>query len=550
MRIKLNIKFYLFIIFILSFVLINAEENNISIINLENLNTQNDEFAPSYDRINNYLYFNCSNNQKNITKKVKFSDIFNLTNNSDKLIKNITINQIILANDEYINDIINPSYITFHNGYAIYTGKVQKQFGAILGLYQTNFVKNNWENGKIISQFSNDRFAFQPTLSPDGNKLIYCVSKINQPDDTDLKLAMRNSNNDWVEVDDLNELNSNLSEITPFFAADDTLFFASNGLNGKGGYDIFYSVNVNGVWEKPRPLTELNTEFNESDYIKLNNNISLFSSDRIGTKGGLDLWTAFEKQNIDNVADSLFIRLGTNVSEINAQKVEEHIFLIKNPDLNFTFDNSIETNNPAISKLISNNIDYKPNKIEVYITTNTDKNYVFNISHLDNILFSSTLTSKDTILSIPINKLLLNDTSINSINLSSEINPNSIENNYIASKTIDIFYSSSSKMHILEFEKRKYKVAIMPLSRNFKNTQLDILLSLLETSLKTEKKNLIIESSPTFELIDNQRIRDYFSKISKYKITYNKNIFNDINSYLPNPEFNYVFNYLIIYIEL
>jgi len=546
MRIKLNIKFYLFIIFIFSFVLIKAEDNNISIINLENLNTQYDDFAPSVDEHNNYLYYNSSNKNINKFKKIKIKNNLNIIEVIENNHELFETDKPFFASDNFANNSKNTSYITFNDISAIYTGKVQQTFGVTLGLFQTNFERNNWEDGKIIQSLNNSDFHFHPALSPNGNKLVYCVSKIGNTEDTDLKLALKNSNNEWIESDDLSELNSNFSEITPFFAADDTLYFASNGLNGKGGYDIFYTIYENGIWERPRPLEDINTEFNESDYIKLNNNISLFSSDRIGTKGGLDLWAALEKQNMDNVTEPSFIKLGTNVSEINAQKVEKHIFLIKNPDVIFTFNNLIETNHPEVLKLISNNIDYKPNKIEVYITTNTNTNYVFNISHLDNILFSKALTSKDTILSIPINELLLNDTSINSIKLNSEIIPNSIENNYIASKSIDIFYSSSSKMHILEFEKRKYKVAIMPLSRNFKDTQLDILLSQLETSLLTQKKNIIIESSPTFELTDNQRIRDYFSKISKYKISYNKNIFYDLNSYITNPKFNY----LIIYIEI
>lgn len=543
---KQNMLFYLFVIFILSFVSIKSDDNNIIITNLNNLNSEFDEFAPSYDKTNNYLYYVYSKKQTNFTKKIKIDDTFNRLKYPEDLIKFINTKQSVAANDDYINNITNPSYITFHNGYAIYTGKVQEQFGTILGLYETNFVKNNWENGKIISQLSNDRFAFQPTLSPDGNKLVYCISKINNPNDTDLKMAMRNSQNEWVEVDDMTELNSNLSEITPYFASEDTLYFASNGFNGKGGYDIFYSVNENGIWEKPRPLTELNTEFNESDFVKISDNLSIFSSDRNGTLGGLDLWAVLINNVKMEMNEEPYLTIGTNTSEITAQIIDEYIFLIHNPVITLNFPNLNPTQNPELLELYSKRIEYKPSKIEVYISTNSISGFSLKISNLDSLIFSDDYFSNDTTLTFSLNELLTKENLTNIINIEAEVDSNNKHKTVKARKTIDIFHSNANRTKIIEYNNNKYKIAILPLTENFENSQLDNLIKLLDADLKSNKKKLIIESSPTFELTDNQRIRDYFSKLSNYKITYIKNIFRDLNKFLPYPNFDY----LVIYIEI
>ena len=45
------------------------------------------------------------------------------------------------------------------------------------------------------------------------------------------------------------QVNSQFQEITPFLASDNkTLFFASNGRNGEGSFDIYYSFPLFYFW--------------------------------------------------------------------------------------------------------------------------------------------------------------------------------------------------------------------------------------------------------------------------------------------------------------
>ena len=90
-------------------------------------------------------------------------------------------------------------------------------------------------------------------------------------------------------------LNSAENEITPFLAGDDTLYFASNGFGGKGGYDVYVTIKVSGEWQPPVPVESINTSYNESDFVVLPGAAAVFASDRPGGKGGLDLYSVSKK---------------------------------------------------------------------------------------------------------------------------------------------------------------------------------------------------------------------------------------------------------------
>jgi hypothetical protein len=73
------------------------------------------------------------------------------------------------------------------------------------------------------------------------------------PDDSDLWMAFRDGEDAWTGMIRLDIINTNKSEITPFLASNDTLILLQMDFR-KGGYDIYYSINIDGNWQKPRPL--------------------------------------------------------------------------------------------------------------------------------------------------------------------------------------------------------------------------------------------------------------------------------------------------------
>ena len=128
--------------------------------------------------------------------------------------------------------------------------------------------------------------------------MVFVSNNGSEQGDMDFWISYKESTGNWAEATPINVLNTSGNELTPFLATNDTLYFASNGWGGLGGYDIFYSVFENGTWQKPYPLTEINTEFDESDLTILPNDYAVFSSNRPGGLGELDLYLT--KRNISD----------------------------------------------------------------------------------------------------------------------------------------------------------------------------------------------------------------------------------------------------------
>ncbi|MGE3724434.1 MAG: TolB family protein [Candidatus Sericytochromatia bacterium] len=106
------------------------------------------------------------------------------------------------------------------------------------------------------------------------------------------------------EVEPVAELNSPQRESCPVFLGD-LLVFASDRPGGQGGYDLYLSTFQNGKWQTPQNLqtrfpggVPINTSSDEfrpalwSDPDLPRRPLMLFSSNRIGGKGGFDLYTA------------------------------------------------------------------------------------------------------------------------------------------------------------------------------------------------------------------------------------------------------------------
>lgn len=145
--------------------------------------------------------------------------------------------------------------------------------------------------GHPVAALQGPHFVSQPTLSPDGTRLVFVSDRPGGPGGLDIWVCDRRGSLEWSEPTLLSEfVNSSGDEITPMFLSNDSLVYASNGYGGKGGYDIFLTVLREGAWQEPEPMTPLNTEFDESDLARLGNGDLVFASNRPGGQGGLDIW--------------------------------------------------------------------------------------------------------------------------------------------------------------------------------------------------------------------------------------------------------------------
>ena len=84
---------------------------------------------------------------------------------------------------------------------------------------------------------------------------------------TDLYMVQR-VNDQWKEAKPLSEINTTGRETTPFITGDGKyLFFSSDGLNGMGGYDVYYCQRINNKWSEPVNLgASINTVHDDTHF--------------------------------------------------------------------------------------------------------------------------------------------------------------------------------------------------------------------------------------------------------------------------------------------
>ncbi|MFN3780612.1 MAG: hypothetical protein ACK4SO_00380, partial [Candidatus Kapaibacteriota bacterium] len=148
-----------------------------------------------------------------------------------------------------------------------------------------------WQKPIPLDSLQCECFILHPTVSPSGDFIIFSSDR-ETAGNLDLYVAYRSESGIWGNIEKIEELCTEGDEITPFLASRDTLYFASNGLGGPGGFDIFVSIRRENYWDKPVPLSQINTRFDESDFTIVNDTLAVFASNNPEGLGGLDLYLA------------------------------------------------------------------------------------------------------------------------------------------------------------------------------------------------------------------------------------------------------------------
>lgn len=248
-------------------------------VNISGLNSEKDDFAPAISPDGTF-YFN--------SERGGWSQFF--TSHFDKF--------GVFSAPEFVHGALNKphsnqSYIAFSPTEIYFSTFRQTERRPLLNLFSIAKQGNIWSNPSPIESLNEDAFSAHPAFSPSGKLLVFSSNRAGGKGGTDLWITSKNPNGIWekpVTMGDI--LNSSGNEITPFFASEDSLYFASDGFGGKGGDEIFLTVRTNGVWQSPVPLTELNSEADDSDFMILPDGTAIFASNRAGGKGGLDLYSS------------------------------------------------------------------------------------------------------------------------------------------------------------------------------------------------------------------------------------------------------------------
>jgi peptidoglycan-associated lipoprotein len=273
----------------------------------------------------------------------------------------------------------------------------------------------NWSNTKPLP-FLKEKINYQhPALSPDGNTLIFSANDPEGWGGYDLYMVKKDAKveSGWETPQILSRaINTPENEMFPVFDGD-TLYFASNGLTGMGGLDIFKTYRLEGKnWAPPAnlkaPINSGADDFGLCVY-KTEEKIAtkqvyksgdllksgFFSSNRSGGKGGDDIYR-FEQRVPP--PSPVIVKLDTTPK---APAVVEYKLLLEGYVLEKIFTIAGEPNSgvlgrkPLPNAIVTIDIAGKKQKITIgddgffklTMTTNTD--YLFT-ANLENYLANST----------------------------------------------------------------------------------------------------------------------------------------------------------------
>ena len=135
----------------------------------------------------------------------------------------------------------------------------------------------------------------QPSISSDGKLLFFASDRLGGLGEIDIYMCEKNDKGDWSEPQNLgNTINTTGSEKSPFFHSDGkTLYFSSNGQTGYGGYDIYFSkLEKDGKWTKPKNIGyPINSEKEDLGFfVSTDGQKGYFASDKLNGKGGWDIY--------------------------------------------------------------------------------------------------------------------------------------------------------------------------------------------------------------------------------------------------------------------
>lgn len=187
------------------------------------------------------------------------------------------------------------------NNYFRFYLKTDRQGINHLELYQAswNKKKRKWEHVEPLSLNNNNYSVGHPALSPDGNTLYFTSDMPGGYGETDIYMSKKTYNlktgkTDWSSPVNLGEsINTAGKEMFPFIDNNGNLYYATNGIPGLGGLDIFLArKNKSGGFDKPINMGfPVNTRFDDFGFVcDSTTNQGFLSSDRNNSVGDDDIY--------------------------------------------------------------------------------------------------------------------------------------------------------------------------------------------------------------------------------------------------------------------
>jgi len=151
---------------------------------------------------------------------------------------------------------------------------------------------------KTVTPFkynSKDYSVAHPSVSPNGNMLVFSSNMQGGAGGSDIYLSTKNSYGEWSRPENMGAaINTEGEEVFPYLADDTTLFFSSDGHIGMGGLDIYRARwnTAKHTFTAPENVgAPINSSFDDiSLALYADGRSSWFSSNRPAARGGDNIY--------------------------------------------------------------------------------------------------------------------------------------------------------------------------------------------------------------------------------------------------------------------
>lgn len=175
----------------------------------------------------------------------------------------------------------------------------------MMRIYYSQKEGDLWTEPKPVFPVNDEGYAdCHPAISIDGDKLFFASNRPGGNGGMDIYVSYRVGES-WSEPVDLGTgVNTSGNEAFPFIHADNTLYYASDGIaGGQGGFDLYYVIPEGTQWTKPINMgAPFNTRGDDFGLIvDLNKINGYYSSNGNGGAGADDIFSFHtENGNLDD----------------------------------------------------------------------------------------------------------------------------------------------------------------------------------------------------------------------------------------------------------
>ena len=256
--------------------------NLVGIESISNINTEFFEYNGYINKNKNFIFFNRSNDPNNVGGIKDQGDVWY----SKKVFDNLWTSpeNMLELNDQENNLLLgveNQNIIVFTNGEV----NIYNITDTGTKLISNSFIKYYKSNSNILSG----------SISEDKKLIVLSIDSYGSYGVEDLYVSKKINDSTWSSLINLgSSINTSYQETYPYLSSDNSrVFFSSNGYDGYGGFDIFYSDRQDDSWKQwSQPINlgnKINSEGSENSFIyNSNSNIISFSSSK-NSVGNSDL---------------------------------------------------------------------------------------------------------------------------------------------------------------------------------------------------------------------------------------------------------------------